>query len=109
MDLRTGELLGPAKPAMLITQSVPHEYNPDVDITRIAEMMQTFFPEPCYPGSYDFPKSSLSEGQLRGAIVHIRGAMLQRGGQLCDCGGVANVQSEARSAEEMQMRGLKGH
>ena len=30
------------------------------------------------------------------------------GGQLCDCGGVANVQSEARSAEELQRRGLKG-
>ena len=50
VDLKTGVLKGPAEPGMLITHCVPHEYKPDVDTTKVAELMQSFFPERCYPG-----------------------------------------------------------
>ena len=50
VNLRTGKLTGPAPPDMLITQCVPQEYKPDVDTTEVTRLMQTFFPEQCYPG-----------------------------------------------------------
>ena len=46
----TGELIGPATPDMLIFQSVPRVYDPDVDTAEIETIMQSFFPELCYPG-----------------------------------------------------------
>ena len=38
VDLRTGELMGPAPPHMLITQSVPRAYDPRCDTTALVSI-----------------------------------------------------------------------
>jgi len=48
VDLKTGELLGPARPSDLIKHSVPHPFDPTADVSWIAQFMQSFFPEACY-------------------------------------------------------------
>ena len=53
LDLKTGLLLGPASPDMKITQCAPRVYDPTVDTTALAQLMQSFFPEACYPDSKD--------------------------------------------------------
>ena len=53
VDLKTGRLLGPAPPDMVITQSVPRLYDPTVDTAPINDMMHSFFPEASYPGESD--------------------------------------------------------
>jgi D5 N terminal like len=48
--LRTGALLGPALADWGMTQTIPRAYKTDVDTAEINEIMQSFFPEACYPG-----------------------------------------------------------
>ena len=57
VDLKTGLFLGPAKPELRISRCVQREYKPDADTTEIESLMQSFFPEACYPGINSLPKS----------------------------------------------------
>ena len=53
VDLATGRLLGPAGPDMGIIHSVPHNYDPNIDTTKVHEKMMSFWPEQVYPGESD--------------------------------------------------------
>ena len=48
VDLKTGELLGPAKPEDCVKHSIPHPYDPSVDTSEFQEIMLSFFPPNCY-------------------------------------------------------------
>jgi len=48
VDLKTGELLGPAKPEDCVKHSIPHPYDPSVDTSEFQEIMLSFFPPTCY-------------------------------------------------------------
>ena len=50
VDLTTGKLLGPAPPDWGMTQTIPHAFDPFANTEEINKIMQSFFPEPCYPG-----------------------------------------------------------
>ena len=50
VDLTNGKLLGPAPPDYGFTHSIPHAYDPNANTDAINEIMQSFWPEPCYPG-----------------------------------------------------------
>jgi len=48
VDLKTGALLGPAKPEDCVKHSIPHPYDPSVDFSEFEGIMQSFFPAACY-------------------------------------------------------------
>ena len=50
VDLTSGLLVGPALADWGMTQEIPHAYDANADTTEIQEIMQSFFPEACYPG-----------------------------------------------------------
>ena len=51
VDLRTGKLLGPAKPSDHVLLSIPNVFDPDADCTIMLEYLRSLFPEELYPDS----------------------------------------------------------
>jgi phage/plasmid-associated DNA primase len=49
IDLQTGKLIGPALPEDCITCSVPHSYEPDIDVSIVERYISSFFPPSVYP------------------------------------------------------------
>ena len=49
VDLTSGMLLERALPDWGMTQEIPHAYDANADTAEIQEIMQSFFPEACYP------------------------------------------------------------
>ena len=53
VDLRTGQLLGPAKPDMGITKAVPHPFDPNADTSMFEAFIHSIFPPACYEDSQE--------------------------------------------------------